>query len=113
MSVMTTRPFRVNFENMSNLKTEDLLESDVLIRVLKKEVPKAITVAIKQKKTYATVFEINALGVFVEIHKKDWIGALSSCMELHMSQEEYESCIDIRKTIESLTKKNKKTEANG
>lgn len=102
------RPFRVNFENIYELTTENLLESDVLVRVLKQEVPKAIDRAIKEKKTYATIFEINTFNVFVEIHKKDWINALSSCMQLYTDKEEYEACIEISKTLELLNKKNEK-----
>ena len=102
------RPFRVNFENIHDMRTEDLLHSDVLIRVIKQEVPKAIDRAIKEKKTYATVFEINTFDVFIEIHKKDWINALSSCMQLHTDSEEYEACIQISKTLELLNKKNEK-----
>jgi len=100
------RPFRVNFENIHDMRTEDLLHSDVLIRVIKQEVPKAIDKAIKERKTYATIFEINTFGVFIEIHKKDWISALSSCMQLHTEKEEYEACIEISKTLELLNKKN-------
>ena len=102
--VMNKRPFRVNFENLDEMTSEDLVESEVLVRVLKNEVPKAISKAIKDKKTYATVFEINSFNVFVEIHKKDWINALNSCIELHAKDEEYEACGELSKTIESLKK---------
>jgi hypothetical protein len=105
---MNKRPFRVNFENFYDMRTEDLLESDVLICVLKQEVPKAIDKAIKSRKTYATIFEINTFSVFVEIHKKDWVNALLSCVALHTEKEEYEACIQISKTIELLNKKNEK-----
>ena len=101
---MSKRPFRVNFENMSNMTTEDLLESEVLLKVIKTEVPKAINKAIKERKSYATVFEINSFGVFVEIHKKDWISALNSCIALHAKDEEYEACVDINKTLQLLSK---------
>jgi hypothetical protein len=102
--VMNKRPFRVNFENIEDMRSEDLVESEVLVKVLKTEVPKAINKAIKEKKSYATVFEINTFNVFVEIHKKDWISALSSCIDLHTKQEEYEACAELAKTIESLKK---------
>jgi len=102
---MSRRPFRVNFENLAHLRSEDLVESDILVTVLKQQVPKAITKAINEKKTYATVFEINSFGVFVEIHRKDWVNALNSCLDLHTEREEYEACADIQKTIQSLTKK--------
>lgn len=102
--VMKKRPFRVNFENIDDMRSEDLVESDVLVKVLKNEVPKAITKAIKEKKTYATVFEINSFNVFVEIHKKDWVNALTSCIALHAKDEEYEACGELTKTIESLKK---------
>lgn len=103
--VMNKRPFRVNFENLDEMRSEDLIESQTLVRVLKLEVPKAINKAIKERKTYATVFEINSFGIFVEIHKKDWISALNSCIALHAKEEEYEACGEITKTLESLSKK--------
>lgn len=87
------------------MHADQLVESEVLLSVLKKEVPKAINAAIKEKKTYATVFEINTFGVFVEIHKKDWISALNSCIEMHAKKEEYEVCVEINKTVELLSKK--------
>lgn len=101
---MSKRPFRVNFENMSNMTTEDLLESEVLLKVIKTEVPKAIAKAKKENKTYATVFEINSLNVFIEIHKKDWINALNSCLSICAKDEEYEACVDINKTLQLLSK---------
>jgi hypothetical protein len=103
--VISKRPFRVNFENIDETKSEDLVESEVLVQVLKVEVPKAINKAIKERKIYATVFEINSFGIFVEIHKKDWISALNSCISLHAKKEEYEACGEITKTLELLSKK--------
>lgn len=102
--VMNKRPFRVNFENLSDMRSEDLIESETLVKVLKTEVPKAINKAIKEKKTYATVFEINSFGVFVEIHKKDWINAINSCISLHAKDEDYEACGELTKTLEAITK---------
>jgi len=102
---MNKRPFRVNFENISEMRSEDLIESEILVKVLKVEVPKAIKKAIQERKTYATVFEINSFGVFVEIHKKDWVSALNSCIALHAKDEEYEACGELTKTIDSLSKK--------
>jgi len=102
--VMNKRPFRVNFENLSDMRSEDLIESETLMRVLKTEVPKAINKAIKEKKVYATVFEINSFGIFVEIHKKDWINAINSCITLHAKDEDYEACGELTKTLEAITK---------
>lgn len=111
---MVARPFRVNFENINQIKSQDLENSEVLIQVLKKEVPKAVKKAIKEKKSYATVFEINSFSVFVEIHKKDWVNALNSCVELYTMNEEYEACSEISKIIKTLTeKKNQKLEEHG
>lgn len=103
-NVMNKRPFRVNFENLSDMKSEDLVGSEVLVKVLKVEVPKAINKAIKEKKLYAVVFEINTSGVYVEIHKKDWISAINSCIDLYTKEEEYEKCGELAKTLQLLTK---------
>jgi hypothetical protein len=105
---MGRRPFRINFENIYEMTAEDLVESEALITILKKEVPKAIDTAIKHKKAYASVFEINTFGVYVEIHKKDWVNALNTCLDLHTKEEDYESCVPISKTIELLKEKKQK-----
>lgn len=102
--VMNKRPFRVNFENLSEMKSEDLVGSEVLVKVLKTEVPKAINKAIEEKKLYAVVFEINTSGVYVEIHKKDWVSAINSCIDLYTKEEEYEKCGELTKTLHLLTK---------
>jgi hypothetical protein len=103
-NVMNKRPFRVNFENLSDMKSEDLVGSEVLVKVLKVEVPKAINKAILEKKLYAAVFEINTSGIYVEIHKKDWINAINSCIDLYTKEEEYEKCGELTKTLQLLTK---------
>lgn len=105
---MKSRPFRVNFEDIYEMRAEDLIESEALMTVLKNEVPKAIELAIKERKTYAIVFEINSFGVYIEIHKRDWINALSSCLTMFANQEEFERCSEISKLIVRLESTAKK-----
>lgn len=106
---MNRRPFRVNFEDIYEMRAEDLIESEALMNVLKIEVPKSIEIAVKERRTYATVFEINSFGVYVEIHKKDWINALTSCLTMFTEEEDYESCAKVSKTLALLNKKSEKS----
>lgn len=105
---MKSRPFRVNFEDIYEMRAEDLMESEAMMTVLKQEVPKAIDIAIKERRSYATIFEINSFGVYIEIHKKDWINALNACLTMFANEEAFEKCSEISKTIIKLESTNKK-----
>jgi hypothetical protein len=97
------------FDNLDQLTKEDIISSQMFKDVLKIHVPKAIEEAIVNKKTFATVFEINSTSSFVDIHKNYWADSLSVCLNWHLEDEseDYETCSHISKMIESL-KTNKK-----
>jgi len=97
------------FDNLDQLTKEDIISSQMFKDVLKIHVPKAIEEAIVNKKTFATVFEINSTSSFVDIHKNYWTDSLSVCLNWHLEDgsEDYETCSHISKMIESL-KPNKK-----
>jgi hypothetical protein len=88
---------RAVFEPVSDILASDLEENSVLLSLVKREVPVAIEEAFKAKKTFATLFEINTTGMFLDIPKNYWIPAL----------EKFEDCISIKNLIEEIRKGNK------
>jgi hypothetical protein len=100
-----TRPARALFENVNGLKAEDIQQSDILKKLLKKEVVKSIEYAFENKKTFASIFEINESNCFVELHKNQWVPALETCIRFYIEEEDYESCNKITKLITAISKK--------
>ena len=103
-----TRPPRAVFENINALKAEDIQNSEILKTLLKKEVPKSIEYAIENKKTFASIFEINDSNCYIELHRNQWIQALETCILFHIEDEDYESCNKITKLMEKIRNKPKK-----
>jgi hypothetical protein len=101
----TYRPARALFENISALKAQDIEASDILKDLLKLEVPKAIEYAIENKKTFASIFEINDSNSYIELHKNQWIFALETCILFYVEQEDYEACNKMKKLIELIKSK--------
>ena len=97
-------PIRALFDNIEELTSEDIKASNILLNLLKQEVPSAIEYAMANKKTFATIFEINASSNYLEIHKNYWEEALNTCMRLFINdgEENYEMCHRISKMIEAL-----------
>ena len=111
---------RAYFEPLSDVQASDLEDSSVLLDLIKKEAPIAIEEAFKAKKTFATLFEINALGMFVDIPKNYWIPALEQCIAYKLEEEKFEDCVaiknlieEIRKGIKTVTKKTQKQQQDG
>lgn len=102
------RPPRAVFENIELLTAQDIQTSHVLKELLKKETPKAIEYALENKKTFASIFEINNSNCYIELHKNQWIQALETCIIFHIEEEDYESCNKITKLIEKIKKKPKR-----
>lgn len=103
------RPPRALFENIDQLKAEDIQNSDILKTLLKKEAPKAIEYAMENNKIFASIFEINDSNSYIELHRNQWIHALETCILFYVEEEDYESCNKITKLIESIkTHKGKK-----
>jgi len=95
------------FDRAEELEYETIKDSALLKSLLKQEVPKAIEDAMINKKTFASVFEINATNNYIEIHKNYWIDSLSSCLHWYLEDgsEDYETCNHISKMIETLKSK--------
>ena len=99
------RPVRAIFENVGGLSAQEIESSNVLKDLLKIEVPKAIEYAIKNKKTFASIFEINDSNSYIELHKNQWIFALETCILFYVEEEDYEACNKMTKLIESIKSK--------
>ena len=103
-----TRPPRAVFENIHALKAHDIQSSDILKTLIKNEVPKSIEYALENRKTFASIFEINDSNCFIELHKNQWVQALETCIIFYIEDEDYESCNKITKLIDRVKKKPKK-----
>ena len=103
------------FEPLEDLQASDLVTNEALLNLVKKEAPVAIEEAFKNKKTFATLFEINGTGMYIDIPKQYWVPALEQCINFMLEDERFEECISIKKLIDeikkpvkTLTKKTKK-----
>lgn len=108
---------RALFEMLENLEAVDLVDNESLIGLIRAETPLAIEEAFKNKKTFATLFEINGLGYFVDIPKNYWIPALEQCIAFNLEEEKFEECVvlknlidQIRKGLKTISKTRKKKE---
>ena len=86
------------------LNTAELLENPAFINLLKKETVSAIQAAFANKKTFATLFEINRTGMYIDIPKQYWIPALEECINylLEDGDEKFEECLAIKKLIDDI-----------
>jgi hypothetical protein len=103
------RKIRAILDNVERYTSEELQSSQTLTELVYKETPNAIEEAIKTNSTYASIFEINNSGHYVEIHKRDWVSALSVCLSDKVSKEDYKECSRINELITKLQKKQTKT----
>lgn len=96
------------FEPLEDIQASDLFENDSLITLIKKETPIAIEEAFRNKKTFATLFEINGMELYLDIPKQYWIPALEQCIHFMIQEEDFEKCIPLRNLIEEIKKPIKK-----
>ena len=106
------------FEPLEAIRASDLLNNAALLGMIKRETPSAIEEAFKNKKTFATLFEINGTGMYIDIPKQYWISALEECINFMLEEERFEECIpikklidEIRKPVKTLSKKSKKKDS--
>jgi hypothetical protein len=90
------------FEPLENIRTVDLVETSALLDLIKKETPLAIKEAFESRKTFATLFEINGLGFYLDIPKQYWIPALEQCINFMLEEEKFEECIPLKKLIDEI-----------
>ena len=105
-------PIRAIFDGVHDLKSEDVAKSESFLMLIKEKTPGIIEGAHKANSTFATLFEINDSGCFIEIHRNDWVNALESCITMYAEKEDYETCgkitalmAEIREKIKRLGKK--------
>ena len=110
---------RAMFEPVEEFRAEDLLQTPQLVHMVKRETPLAIRAALEENKTFATIFEVNASGMFIDIPKSYWIDALEQCINYNLEEEKFEDCIELKKLIDEIkqtgkaAKKSYKTKKNG
>ena len=93
---------RAVFEPWDGFVADDLLKVEQLVELVKKETPKAIKEAFENKKTFATLFQINHTEYFLDIPKSYWVDALEECIKYRIEEQRYEDCRDIKKIIDSI-----------
>ena len=92
------------FEPLESIQASDLIESNALLNMVKKETFLAIEEAFQNKKTFATLFEINGTGLYLDIPKQSWLPALEQCINFMLEEERFEECIPIKNLIEKIRK---------
>lgn len=95
---------RAIFEPLEEITSSNLVDSAPLLNLIKKETVPAIRDAFENKKTFATLFEINGLGLYLDIPKQYWISALEQCINFMLEEERFEECIPIKKLIDEIKK---------
>jgi hypothetical protein len=96
------RKVRATILGVETIEQEDLKKSVILKDLVISETPNAIEEAMTTRSNFATIFEVNDSGNYVEIHKRDWISALQACLIYCVKKENYESCSKINKLIDKL-----------
>lgn len=92
------------FEPLEDIQASDLLDNEALLRMIKAETPIAIEEAFRNNKTFATLFEINGMGLYIDVPKQYWIPALEQCINFMLEEEKFEECVKLRDLIEELKK---------
>jgi len=95
---------RALFEPLEDIKASDLITNEALINLVKKETFLAIEEAFRNKKTFATLFEVNGTGMYIDIPKQYWIPALEQCINFMLEDERFEECIPIKTLIDQIKK---------
>lgn len=98
---------RALFELPDDVQVAQLLENESLLALIKIETPLAIEESFRNKKTFATIFEINGMGLYMDIPKAYWIPALEQCIAFNLEEEKFEECVKIKNLIEEIRKGNK------
>ena len=110
---------RAMFEPLEDIRAEDLLQTPILVAMVRKETPLAIKAALEEKKTFATIFEVGATGMYIDIPKSYWVDALEQCISHSLEEEKFEDCIELKKLIDEVkgsvrsVKKSYKSKKNG
>ena len=98
---------RALFELPEGVQASQLIENEALLALIKAETPLAIEESFRNKKTFATIFEINGIGLYVDIPKAYWIPALEQCIAYNLEEERFEECVKLKNLIDEIRKGNK------
>lgn len=107
------RRIRAIIDHVESYSYSELVSSEQLKELVYKETPLAIEEAIKHKSQYATIFEINNTGHYVEIPKKDWVSALNACIADNVAKEDYKQCARLNELVQKIESKQQKSTKNG
>jgi hypothetical protein len=102
MASKKRKPVRARFDNLEEVTYEALAKSQILKDLVIGILPEAIEEAMGANKHYAQLFEINTSSSYVDIHKRDWVPALESCLAYYIAKEDYDTCRKITVLIESI-----------
>jgi len=93
---------RALFDPLESITASELLQNEALIGLIKEETFPAIEEAFENKKTFATLFEINTTGYYIDVPKTGWVSALEECIKFNLGEEKFEECIKIKDLIEKI-----------
>lgn len=98
---------RALFDDPQGVDPQKVADSQDLKKLIKQQIPDAVRMAIDARKTYASLFEINDSSCYVDLHKKEWINALETCLLWYVEDENYEMCTKIKDLINEINKRSK------
>jgi hypothetical protein len=98
-------PIKAMFGDIQLLTAERIIPTPAFKDLLKDHVFPCIKAAFKSNKMFATIFEINSSGNFIDIQKKDWVKALNVCMSWYVEDEQYAICTEISGLIKEIESK--------
>ena len=101
-------PIRAMFDGVHQLTTEDIIKSDPFKLLLKEKTSHIIEEAHKTNSVFATIFEINDSGCFIELHRNDWPNALEAVVAMYVEEEDYDTCGKITALIHDIKDKHKR-----
>lgn len=93
---------RAMFQPLEETTTAQLIESEPFKELVRKETFAAIEEAFQNKKTFATLFEINTTGNYIDIPKQYWVEALEECIKYNLTDEKFEECLKIKNLIDQI-----------
>lgn len=96
---------RADIKDLELATADDLVKSEQLNNLVRWSTVASITASLKNKKQFATLFQIGTTEYYLEMHRDQWISALQSIMEFKMQQDtkdSYEECAKLRDLIAEI-----------
>jgi len=108
MASKKEQPVRAIFDNVEVLTSDNIADSAPFKLLLKTKAPECIQEAFRANSVFATLFEINDSGAYIELHRNDWISALESCIAMYVEEEDYDTCGKLTALIHEIKDKHKR-----